>query len=439
MTDTTIASGMLRFEALFASLFFLGVLQTSCGSTCDRIEKDRESFLARKGTNTGTHVEVLVPFAVAERLIEPYIPADKPIEVDTSSLGDLADYLRDLSVVPIRVKLNPAAPEHIGFHLDFEVRSNGNKAFEMYVETDVRPEIDLAAGKVRFGFTAEVLKKAKPGISKGAKEDLGGLIYSRIPSAARFLISRSMVEAAAGTAVELLISGFYERAKEKMLPKLAKISQFELNLPDVPLTSVAVTSTQENGGHLRFAVVTSLPVNAGIAQRPKVAARPSQKLIAIRMSGSTVAEIVNWAMAKGLVSNRYDDQGKPKTDGEMRPGLDWIAGDERPMKVYVWDLKKPCMRITMSAKPSIKIADESLEITANDTKTDDVEASAFTKVGAWFHVLWKDALKLQKKTSSRTKMTVAGQEIEVAVDKAAIEQDELELQVRLSVLNSGML
>jgi hypothetical protein len=433
MTETKIAYATLRFVALVAALLFFAALQTGCGATCDRIEKDRVSFLARKGKNTDTHVEVLVPFTVAERLVEPYVSAVNPIDVNIPGLGKLESYFGDLSVAPVRVKLKPAAPDHIGFHLDFEVRTNGKRAFEMYLETEVRPGIDLAGGEVSFGFTPEALQKARPGMSKDAKNDLGDVIYSRIPSVAKILISRSMVQAAAGTTVDMLMSGFYEKAKNKMLPKLSKMSRFDLAIPDVPLASVAVTSTDDNGGRVRLAIVTSLPVSNGLAEAEKGPAKPSKKSITIRMSGSTVAELVNWAMSKGLTPDRYDGKGKPKKDGELRPGLDWVADDERPMKVMLWDLTKPCMRLTMSAKPSVKVADESLEINAGDIKTDDVEASAFTKVGVWFNLLWKDALKLQKKTSTKTKVTVAGKEIDIVVAKASVENDELKLLVNLAV------
>jgi hypothetical protein len=413
----------------FAALLTLSALQAACGATCDRIEEDRDRFLSRKGTNKDTQAEVLIPFAVAERLVEGRIAAVKPIAVKIPGLGNLSDYFGELTVAPSRVELKAAAPDHLGFHLDFEVRSDGKKAFAMYMETEVHPEIDLAAGKVTFGFSPEVLEKAKPGIAKDARKDLGGVIYSRIPAAARLFIPRSMVDAAAGSAVEMLVSAFYATAKERMLPALSETSRFELTLPEVPLASVAITSTAADGGRLRLALVTSLPVRAGISEAPEGAAPPAADRITVRLSGSAVAELVNWAMTKGLVPDRYDAKGKPKKDGELYPGLDWIRGDERPMKVYLWDLTKPCMRITMSAKPSIEIVDEKLEIEASDAKTDDVEASAFTKVGVWFYILWKDAMKLKQKASSRMKMIVAGQEIEAAVEKAAVERDELTLEI----------
>jgi len=433
MTDEQIAITVPRLAAVLAAALLLAGLLPGCGATCDRIEEDRERFLKREATNTDTHVEVLVPFAVAERLVAPQVTAVKPIAVKVPGLGKLAEYFGEITVAPTGVALRPAAADHIGFHLDFEVRSDGKRAFAMYLETEVRPEIDLAAGKVALGFTPEVLEQAKPGIAKDAGKDLGGLIYGRIPSLARVLIPRSMVDAAAGSAVEALVKNFYPKAKEKMLPKLAETSRFELTLPEVPLAAVALTSTAEGGGHLRLALTTSLPVRAGVAEAPGDAAAPAGENVTVRMSGSTVAELVNWAMGKGLLPNRFDSKGKAKKNGELRPGLDWKRGEKRPMRVYLWDLDKPCMRITMSAKPSVQVVDGKLAIEAVDTETDDVEASAFTKVGVWFYILWKDAMKLNQKTSSTMTVVMAGQEVEISVVKAAVERDELTLEVGLSI------
>jgi hypothetical protein len=421
---------------ILISLLLAPALLPGCGATCDRIEEDRKRFLARAAENTDTHVEVQVPFGVAERLVAPQVAAVKPIAVKIPGLGKLAEYFGKITVAPTGIALRPAAPDHIGFHLDFEVRSNGKKAFAMYLETEVRPEIDLAAGKVALGFTPDVLEKAEPGISKDAKKDLGGLIYARIPALARVLIPRSAVDKAAGAAVKALVGRFYPKAKEKMLPKLAEMSRFELTLPDVPLASVALTSTADGGGRLRLALVTSLPVRAGIAEAAGGATGLSGEAVTVRMSGSTVAELVNWAMGKGLLPSRYDSKGKAKQDGELRPGLDWIRGEKRPMRVYLWDLDKPCMRITMSAKPSVQVADGKLAIEALDTETDDVEASAFTKVGVWFYILWKDAMKLNQKTSSTMTVALAGQEVEITVERAAVEQDELVLDVGLSLVGA---
>jgi hypothetical protein len=419
---------------LAAALVLLSACQIGCGATvCKRLEADRNQFLARKGGGKGTHLEMTIPFAVAERLVEPFVTVVKPIDIPIPNLGNLSDYFGNLSVVPKGVELIPAAPEYIGFHLDFEIQRNGDRAFDMYLETEVRPEIDLKAGKITIAFSPEALSNTKPGLSKDAKSDLSEMIYSQLPSMARMLIPRSLVDSITDSAVDRLLERFFDRAKQRMLPKLSDMSRFEVALPNLPLSAVSITSTAKGGGRLNLAITTALPVKEGIVDRANGAPQPSRSNVTLRMSGSAAAELVNWALAKGLVPNRYDDKGKPKKDGVYRPGLDWVPSDERPMKIYLWDLEKPCMRITMSAKPTVAVVGDSLEVKAKDIKTDDVDASAFTKLGVWFYTLWKDAMNIKKKSSSKMRMVAAGREIEAIVKKAALEKDELVMEVALTI------
>lgn len=421
------------FHSIAATMLFLAAVESGCGGTCDRIDADRTLFLTRKPADTGTHVELIVPFAVAERLIAPQVSAVKPIDIQLPNLGNLADYFGTLSVAPDRVTLKPAAPEYIGFHLDFDVLRDGRKVFSAYMETEVRPEIDLTASKIIIGFTPDALQKAKVKISKDAVDELGMLIYAQIPTAARFLIPKSMVDNVAASAVETLEETFYNKLKDRLLPRLADMSRVEISLPSIPLAAVAITSSMKNGGRLRLAVTTALPVREGIQASAPGTAEPSAEHITVRMSGAAAAELVNWAMQKGLLPDRYDDKGKAKKDGALRPGLDWVRGDKRPMKIYLWDLEKPCMRLSLSAEPTVALVNEKLEIKAENPQTDDVEASAFTKVGVHFYMLWKDPMNLNKKSEAKMKMVAAGREVAVVLKKAAIERDEIVMEVQLTV------
>jgi hypothetical protein len=375
---------------------------------------------------------VTIPFNMVDGLIEPHVLRIPPVEIPLAGLGKLTSYFGTISVAPIRLALRPAAPDHIGFHLDFDVRRNGKRVFGMYLESEVRPEIDLATGKVTIGFTPEVLQKSKPGLSEDATRALSDLIYSQIPGPVRLLIPRSMVESVVDSSLDGLLDSFYEKAKATMLPKLSEMSRLTFALPNVPLSSVKITSTDANGGRFMLAINTTLPVRDGIAATKADTKELSRDAITIRTSGSVAAEIVNWAMAKALLPNRYNDKGKPRKDGELWPGLDWVPGDEHPMKIYLWDLDKPCMRLTMSAKPSLAVVGKNLEIKAEGAETDDVEASAFIEVGVWFKLLWKDAMNVKKKSAARITTVIAGQEMTVAVERAAIEQDEIVMEVYLA-------
>ncbi len=425
----TFQGGHLSTIGVSALLLIASLLLAGCGATCDRIEKDRTAFLERAGTNTDTHIMVNVPFAVANRLVEPHILKVQPIDIELPGLGRIASYFGQISIMPTKVTLEAGGQDKIGFHLDFDIRRNGKRVFSMFMESEMHPKVDIPAGKVIIGFTPEVLENARPGISPDAKRDLTDAIYAQIPGPVRLLISRSSVEGVVDSAINGLISKFYTRTKERMLPKMSEMSQIEIALPNMPLTDVKISSTTANGGAVRLDIITALPVKTGVA--PEGRAPLSKSNITFRTSGSVAAELVNMAMAKGKLPDRYDSKGKAKENGELRAGLDWIAGDERPMKIYLWDLEKPCMRFTMSAMPTIAVVGENVEIKAEKVETDDVQAAAFTKVGVWFHLLWKDALSVNKKSSARIKTTVAGDETEVLVKKASIEKDELVLEIEL--------
>lgn len=416
-----------------AALVALGLLgQFGCGATCDRIEKDREKFLGRKPANTEPHMEAIVPFAVANELVAPQIEKVKPIDIKIPGMGKLGDHFGELTVVPSKVEMRPAKEGHVGFKLTFEVRDKGKRAFELFANIEIEPQIDIESGKVVVAFTPEALAKVEPRFSKDAKKDLGALIYKRLPKLVRMLLPKSMVESLAGSAVKSLIKSFYRKSKDKLLPRLAELSTFEFQLPPVPLKDVRLTSTPDTGGALKLVLVTGLPVSRGLREIPPGVRKIPDDRISIRVSGSATAELVNWAMSTGLVPDRYDAKGKAKKNGELRPGLAWENGAKRPMRVFLWDLDKPCMRITLKARPVVEVKDGKLQIQTKDTETDDVEASAFTKVGVWFYILWKDAIKLKKKATSRMEFAVAGRKMVAAVESAEVAEDEIFLGVGLN-------
>ena len=226
-----------RIAALTLALLFGGSVQIGCGGTCDRIEKDRMRFLERQRANADTHIEMTIPFTMANGLVALHTARVKPIDIALPGLGKLASYFGELSVVPTRVTIEAGGPDLLGFHLDFDVRRNGKRVFAMYLESEVRPEIDIKARKVIMGFTPEVLEKARPGLSKDAKGDLSEAIYSQIPGPARLLLPRSMVDSMVDSALKRLMDGFYGWTVDRMLPKMSEMSRIEIALPNVPLAA----------------------------------------------------------------------------------------------------------------------------------------------------------------------------------------------------------
>ena len=402
-----------------------------CGSTCDRINEDRRRFLARKVKNTEPQIEAIVPFALANELIAAQIGKIKPVPIKIPGLGQLESYFGQLTVVPKQVTMRPAASDYLGFRLDLDITTHGKKAFSMYADLETKPAIDLEKGSIAISFGPKNLENVKPKLSGDAQKALGGIIYSQIPKMARFLIPRSAVDSAAGSVVKMLLDTFYDKFKDELLPKLSQFSQIEFQLTTIPLQKLNFSSSAEAGGGVRIVAVTGLPVQRGLSILPDKSRGLPQNKISLRISGSTAAELVNWGMATGRIPDRYDSKGKPKADGNLRPGLDWVSG-ERPMKIYLWDLEKPCMRVNMSATPVIEANAGKLAINAKDAVTDDIEASAFTKAGVWFYLLWRDAIELKKRAPMEMKFSIAGKEMIAVVDQASIENNEFISQVSLN-------
>jgi hypothetical protein len=407
--------------ALLAAL--LGLAVAGCGGTCRRLEKDRQRFLARTEATADPHLELSVPFQAAEEILGARLHEIAPLPLRLQLPSALAGYFGQLELRPRKVKLRPAETGRLAFRLVFEVRDRDQdrKVFDISVDVEIEPEVDLEQRQVVIAITPDCLGQAKPEISKDAKRELGGMVWDRIPKAARLLIPRKTVDDAAAGVVKKLVSSFYEMSKDKLLSRLGDLSRIALKLPDVPLASLAIESKGEPAGTLRLLLVTSLPVRTGV--RPGQA--PADR-IAVRLSGPTLAELVNWGMANGLVPDRYDAKGKAKADGELRPGLDWVPG-KRPMKVFLWDLTDTCMRLTLEADAELGVKDGKVLFEAKDAEVTDIEAAAFVKAGVWFHLLWKDAFALARKTEARTTLSVAGQEIDVGIATAELIEDEIVL------------
>ncbi len=394
---------------------------TGCG-TCRRLEKDRQKFLERTGATDEPHLQISVPFAVAEDLLNRRIDEIDPLPLKLSVPSALADYFGKLEARARGVKLLPTAAGRLAFRLVFDVRDRDRDrdVFDISVDVEIEPVVDLEAGRVDIEITPDCLGKVKPNISKSAKKELGALIWGRIPKVARLLLPRKAVDEAAASVVKALVSGFAKMSKDKLLKRLGDLSRVSLKLPDVPMKALSIETDPH--GVLRLMAVTGLPVRTGL--KAGVAA-PADR-ITVRLSGPAMAEAVNWAMATGLLPDRFDDKGKARDDGELRAGLDWVPG-KRPMKVMLWDLEGTCMRLTLEAAPELGVKDGRLVIGAKDAEVTDIEASAFVKAGVWFALLWKDAFDVTKKTKAKAKLEIAGQELEVGVATAALANDEITL------------
>jgi len=422
------APGLVAFVA---ALVLVSALLPGCGgATCERLAADRQAFLTRTATGGGPHLEVTVPYAVANALIAPALTKIDALEVELPGLGSLASAFGELAVRPRRVTLSPAKGDLVGLRLDFDVLVGRDEAFGLWLDTELRPAVDLAAGRAELGFSPESLKKVVPHLSPDAAERLGGIVYKRLPTLARAIVSRAAVDQAAGSAVEFLLKQFYALAKDKLLRQLSDRARLSIALPDVPIRTLSLGPTTEAGGGLRLAITTSLPIGAALGPREVRSQRLPADRVTLRASAATLAELVNWAMARGLVPSRYNDKGQADDQGEYLAAVEWIAG-ERPMKAHLWQLEGSCMRLDMGANARVGAKDGKVSIAAEDGVIEDVDAAPLTEVGVFFYALWKDAVNVTLDRSAELRFKVADQELVSRVEQATLTDDELTLIVTL--------
>jgi len=414
---------------LVALVMALGTIG-GCKTTCKRMEKDRKTFFSRPPANEDPHISIVLPFPLADRLVASSIGNIKPIKVKVPSLGTVKSYFGDMRIAPKRVTLRPAAAGKVGFRLDLDVLDGKEVVFSMYLDTDVEPDIDLEARVVELALSPSSLGSIKPKLSKDAKKKLGGRIYKRIPKAARLFIPRKIVNEAAGSVVTMLVKGFYEMSKDTLLKQLGDKAKLSFELPNIPAKEVSIRSISGTPGALELLIVTTLPVDKGIAAN--VEGEISPDMVTVRMSTSAVAELTNWAISEDLIPGRVDKNGKPKKDGEYRMGVAWKSG-KKPLKVYLWKSDSPCMRVTLGAVPAVSVKDGNVRIEAKKAEIEDVEGAAFTIAAVKFYALWKDTVNVRKKADATMKFEAGGTEVITTMKSAEIADDQLVLNMGLEL------
>jgi hypothetical protein len=420
------------FSALCALLFaFNSTCLLGCGATCKRIEADRQSFLSRTASSNGQpHLEVSMPFALAEKLISKQLDLIEPVAIEVPGLGKLGAYFGQLKLRPSRIALLPAQRDRVGLELGFEVLVGSATAFSLFIDTEIKPQIDFSSGRVELAVEPESFEAVRPRLDSDSAGKLAKLIYSKIPSLARTLVSQDTVTTAAAATVDSLLHRFYAAYKDKLLRRVCRLTRLSLALPDIPVERIALSTVGQDGdGALLLLVTTRLPVSAGVTG----STRPTNRRLAtFRLSAETAAELVNWAMHKGHLPNRYDKKGKPSETGELWAGLEWAPG-ERPMKIHLWQLEGSCKRIDLGADARISLENAKLRIDAQNAVIEGSKAAALTELGIFFVSLWKDAVDKTLRANAALRFEVAGREVLTTASQAALENDELILGLSVQI------
>ncbi len=388
-----------------------------CGTPCSEIARHRQEFLDRRPppATSEPHLVAAVPLARVNRTLAPRVAALEPLPLELPDGGLLDQYLEGFFLRPRAAELVPAAGGQVGIVLMLDVIRRDQVFFSMRVEGEIQPRFVPDRNEVEVELRAENFQSMEPELQGDAQAQLGRALHRMLPGMARVLISPEQIGALAGTITSFVLSTSYPMLREGLFRGLEPLARFTVVLPDLPIQGLTFSTVPDAGGQLVLSGTTSLPVSAGLS--PGTVLEPSSEAISLLVAGPVVAELANWAMARGRIPSRYDERGHPDENGPYDVALSWSTaeGEERPLRVHVWRLEERCLRAVMSARPELHVRGGELVLDVQDRHVDELEGPPMAEVARWFAPIWLRAMNHTGAAASTLRLEVAGRPLRAEV------------------------
>ena len=385
---------------------------------CEEMASDRRAFFARRATpSAAPHATVFVPFAVADRLIARRLGALRPVGSPVTLPGRIGRFLGTVRLVPRRLTLRPAPDDRLGLRLEVDLVAGETSLLALSVDLDARPQLDMARRTLRVALRAEDVREVRPNLAPDASDRLASEIRSRLPSVAKAVVSQDEIAMLARTSIDYLAGHLGSLLVDGgLLAPLGEVTGFSVHIPIVRLSRVTLHSVQPDGGGLLVGVFTDLPAAAGVPASEPTPGHP--QLVQIRLSADALAELGNLALVTGLLPGRYDDQMHPKKDGDFTPGFRWVAGP-RPLKIFAWRLKSPCLRARIGADPVVTVTGGQLAVGIEHGQVEKVRGAALVRARVWLKRVGADAIHFTRRTLASARISIAGAPLGGRIQSAA--------------------
>jgi hypothetical protein len=398
------------------------VVLVACGGNCPQIAARRQALGEHRATTARPHAQVRVPFARANELLAGLLRAE-PVRVPLAipALGLVT--ARELTAVARAVELHPAPPERLGFAIQVELADGDQPITTLALDVEVAPRV--VDGALTAGFGPDNLRAVRPALDGEAGRALGDAVArwlpSGIPRAASDLVAQRLARYLTGEAYPLL--------RTTLLRRLGELTTLRLRLPELPLARVAVRS------ELRALVVdltTTLPVRTGLADH-----RADDAELAVRVSGSTAAELANWAIAHGQLPAHYTRDLDPTPDGAYQPVFDYLAGARRPARLHIFQDRGGCSYFGVGLRFELAVVDGKLVVQTRDRLVEDVDASAPLEAGLWLKQLIQGPIDRTYQAAASLELGAGGHRWRTTVRQAAVDGDDLAFELAVLLLHGG--
>ena len=399
---------MLSSARVAVVLGLVAAVHAGCTGPCQKVARARAAALVRPAPATGPHLRARVPFAVASGLVAELLAARPPIPLlDPDSVpGPLRGVVGDLAIVVRDVRFGAAPPGHVHVEVEAEVQIGGVELLTASAGADLAATVEQDGDEVALsiGLSPDVARELERRLAAGLVE-LGDPLLGWLSDRVR--LPRVVLDPLAERVLELALA----RLGDRLLPSLLDLLRVRIELPPIPVTSIALTSTADA---LELGVVTSLPVRTA-------AAEPSSPpgSFGLAVSGSALAELATWAVTSGPAPRRYERSLEPDADGDFVPRFDWRDDHPRPLVVHVDRVADGCEWFTVGVTPSLALRGDKVVAGASERTFEEVLGPAHIHVAAWLKELLQGAVS--RKAVASVAVTVAGRRVEAHLVDVALD------------------
>lgn len=419
--------------APLAPLLLLSLALTGCAaSACTKVRNDRQAFLRRQGPGDAAQMVLAVPRTTLSQSMTFPLSRIPPIKVplpdlELPQLPGLGIDLGSLEVSLRSVQVMPAAEGQLGLRVTFALRSRGRDITAINLDATVAPQIAPQGGSVRLSLRPRDLLSVRPSLPPVERKKFADFIMTLVPDGAARLVSRGRVEALTDKILNDFLGGQFPKIRDALLGHLDTLVDVQIDLPPVPLARVVLRSP---GDDLELWLHTTLPA-AALAPGPARVPGGDARLVQLRMSGSTAAELANQGIARGQIPARYDLEGEPNPRGEFEAGVTWIAGP-RPLRLHAWKQTGVCAKIVFAGTPVLRAERGDLSLAVPDARIDKVTGAVKARIAVWYSGLGKQTFAFTQAVAGATSFELLGVDYDATPVRAAVVGDDLTVELSLA-------
>jgi hypothetical protein len=397
------------------------------GSTCRKITAALSEVDRRPAELAQAHARMTIPHRTLDVLLAAQARALPTVQVPIPAVAGVSVGTLQAAVEGVRAR--PAPRGAVGLTVQVALRSGGRTLVGFELDADVRPEVDPRAHQVVIPLQGRDLRGVRPRLGPGGTRALVDAVHAQLPQAARAMVSKQDL----ARLLQAGLADLTDLAAGRLLASaggdLGTLARVELDLGDLPLRAIEVESTSDA---LVLGLVTPLPVSRGVA----LTADPVPPMqVALRLSGSTVAELANHAVRTGLIPDRYDDQGESAPNGRWTPRFGW-SDTAPPFRLHLWSTERDCARVELAATGRLALAAGHLELRTDDARIVDVDGSARIRAGIAFSGLGRRTFRWVEQLATSFRFDIGDRSMAAQITGAQIQGNEVLLTLNVTTESS---